>query len=135
MTTSQHTEDQHIAPFAWIWWGAVGAVTAMGVVSIFSIGLALLPVGLVMAVLGLALSSLRNRAASMVLVGAGAVPLLVAWLNRTGPGTVCTTEGSTAECTEVLNPWPFAVVALLLVAAGLGLSRLLRASGRAQPTR
>lgn len=133
MPQPQHSRNQHIAPLAWVWWGVVGATTAMGVMSVFTIGLALLAVGLVMALAGLALPSLRNRAGSMVLVGAGAVPLLPAWLNRAGPGTVCTTEGLTQECTQLLSPWPFVVVAILLVAAGAGLSRLFRSGERAEP--
>lgn len=48
------------------------------------------------------------------------VPLLyVAWLNRDGPGTVCTTSGTSSSCTDEWSPWPFVAIAVVLFVVGL----------------
>ena len=45
--------------------------------------------------------------------------LYVAWLNRDGPGTVCTSTATETSCGDEWSPWPFVVVAVVLAGAGL----------------
>ncbi|MFC8732203.1 hypothetical protein ACFT5B_07080 [Luteimicrobium sp. NPDC057192] len=62
----------------------------------------------------------RAELAFLALSGAGVVPLVVAWLNRDGPGDVCTawSDGQCAAGTEEWSPWPWLAAGVLLVAAG-----------------
>ncbi|RKS80256.1 hypothetical protein CLV35_0681 [Motilibacter peucedani] len=76
-----------------------------------------------------------GRAALGLLLGLAACLLLVAWLNRNGPGTVCSTDaaGSTT-CTDEWSPWPWLAAALLLAALAVGGvlgARRDRSAGRA----
>jgi hypothetical protein len=52
----------------------------------------------------------------------------IAYLNRHGPGEVCRTNAAQHECTTQWSPWPWLLVGLVLVAAGVLLFR--RAGGR-----
>src|SRR5438270_4099895 len=45
-------------------------------------------------------------------------PPYVAYLNRSGPGTICTSTSTMHRCDQELNPWPWLVVGALLVLAG-----------------
>ena len=58
--------------------------------------------------------------------GIGLVPGYIAFLNRDGPGNVCQTVAGGQECGQQWNPWPFAAVAVLLIAAGIVAFVLLR---------
>ncbi|MFS3130467.1 hypothetical protein ACLM5J_18840 [Nocardioides sp. Bht2] len=104
---------------AHVWWGIVGALAGVGTVGILTIGGPLLGLGLVMALIGLRVPTLRATGWPMVLVGAAIGPGYLAWLNHQGPGTVCTTEGTTLTCTDLWSPWPFVAVAGVLVAVGV----------------
>lgn len=47
------------------------------------------------------------------------VPLLyVAYLNRAGPGTICTTVTGGQECDDEWSPWPWLAVGVILLALG-----------------
>lgn len=59
----------------------------------------------------------------------GGPRLYVAFLNRGGPGERCTSSPDGIECTELISPWPFVVLAVLAVVAAYGLVRAARASG------
>ncbi|MER7004113.1 hypothetical protein ABT297_13870 [Dactylosporangium sp. NPDC000555] len=104
----------------------MGALIGLGLASILTIGLVLLLAGCVLAVVGIRLGPLRNHSAAAVLAGVGVAALYLAWLNRGGPGRVCQTTGTTTSCIDAWSPWPFLVVALLLVAATVFLIRLAR---------
>ena len=54
-----------------------------------------------------------------LLLGAALPLLYVAWLNRDGPGTVCTTDGSVTSCGDGVSPWPFVAMALLVAVTGI----------------
>ncbi len=62
-------------------------------------------------------------------VGAAGPFLLVAWLNRAGPGTVCHRTATSVSCGDYWNPWPFLVVGLVLGVGGV-LAFLALADGR-----
>jgi hypothetical protein len=101
-------------------WLVVGAAYAMSLLAILTIGLFIAPVALVMTVL-----LWRKRRADRELLGlvSGlALPLLyVAYLNRDGPGTVCTTgrDGS-QSCNDEWSSWPWLAVGVLLLLPGAG---------------
>ncbi|WP_329128994.1 hypothetical protein OG552_01945 [Streptomyces sp. NBC_01476] len=66
-----------------------------------------------------------------LLSGAGVLPLYVAFLNRSGPGTVCTSTHGGQSCTDEYTPWPLLAAGLLLLLGGVLLHRqLLRRGGR-----
>ena len=99
-------------------WLVIGAAYAVSFLAIFTVGPFIVPVALVMTVL-----LWRKRRADRELLGlvSGlALPLLyVAYLNRDGPGTVCTTgrDGS-QSCIDEWSPWPWLAVGVLLLLAG-----------------
>lgn len=54
------------------------------------------------------------------LLSGAAVPVMyVAWLNRGGPGEVCSTTATSTSCTDEWSPWPFLVGAVVLAVAGV----------------
>lgn len=56
-----------------------------------------------------------------LLTGLGLLVLGVSYLNRHGPGSVCTTTHSGHSCVDELSPWPWLIVGLVLVVGGVGL--------------
>jgi hypothetical protein len=106
-------------------WAAVGAGALTGVLSILTIGFFVL-----VATAGLAALLARRAdvrlAAPGLLAGAGLLPLYVGYLNRGGPGMVCTTTGAAQSCTQEMSPWPWVVVGVCVAASGAGLYLLLR---------
>ena len=103
---------------AYALWCLAGAGLSLGVLSILTIGAFVLLV-----TLGLCawlLWRIDFGWGMLGLLSGAALPLLyVAWLNRDGPGSVCTTSATDVSCVDELSPWPFVVVAVLLVVAGL----------------
>jgi len=99
----------------------VGALGAFGVAGLATVGLFLLALAAVLAAVGLAVPGLRRPSVPGLLVGLSVAPLYIAWLNRGGPGTVCSTTVDTVACTDAWSPWPFLAVGLLLAGAGAAL--------------
>ena len=105
----------HTVRCAWFWaWVPVGALGALGFVSlgVLAIGPAVLIGAL------FARSATARRSASGLLTGAGLPLLLVAYVQRDGPGTTCYRTATTAGCDQHLNPLPWLLLGLALVAAG-----------------
>lgn len=110
---------------SWGWfvvWAAAGGAYGAGVVGAASIGIVAFPVAIVVTVL------LLGRRTTLVGVpgagvGAGGVLLYVAFVNRHGPGTVCSEprSGGPFHCVSELTPWPFLAggVALVVLAFAL----------------
>ncbi len=94
----------------------------------FTIGWAVAPVALAGMVALLVWPAGRSPAAFGALSGAGAVPLYVAWLNRQGPGEVCTYTGSASRCVDEWSPWGWLVVGVALVVAGIAAFAVARRS-------
>jgi hypothetical protein len=88
------------------------------VLGAFTIGIFVLPI-----MIGLiALLATRRGATDGIagLVSGLGLPLLyIAFLNRDGPGDICTTSARSISCTEETSPWPWLVVGLVLVGAGI----------------
>lgn len=101
-------------------WALTGALLALGVLALLTIGL---PMLLLAALLAWALARRPAARAGLpgLLSGAGAPFAYVAWLNRDGPGHVCHAIPGGETCTEQWSPVPFVVVAAFLVLAGLAL--------------
>jgi len=100
-------------------WLFVGAGYAFGVLAAASIGLLVLPVPVVATIVLLKHHSSSHAAAGFGIASGLGLPLLyVAYLNRSGPGTICTSTSTMHRCDQELNPWPWLVVGALLVLAG-----------------
>jgi hypothetical protein len=114
-----------------VWWLVVGAALGFGIISILTVGRPFIILAAAMIVAGVSMPWTRNRSAHLIFVGAAVAPVTLAWLNREGPGTVCTTAGSLTRCTDQWSPWPFLAVAVALVTAGLVMAGRRRDPGGA----
>ncbi len=118
-------------PSGWAFaaWAGLGIVCALAVVTPFTIG----PLAAVVALAGggalLAWRGSRNASATGLLTGPGLIALYIGYLNRAGPGMVCTTTRNAGECIQEWNPWPLLAVGVVLVAASIGLFLWLRDRG------
>ena len=102
----------------WGWffvWALLGSAAALGALSLGP--LLLLPV----AALGVFLWSRPRvrRSAFGLLAGAGTLLLYVAWVQRDGPGTTCWHTATGAGCDQHLNPLPWLLIGMALLAAGV----------------
>jgi len=110
-------------------WLVSGGLWGLGLVSIASIGLLVMPVALVVTVVTLFLRHGVEPATYLALAGLGLSPLYVGILNWGGP-TTCPTSGTGTvssgdagfSCTDLLNPYPWLAVGALLILAGVLLS-------------
>jgi hypothetical protein len=96
----------------------VGACTAISLVT--AVGVFFLPV----AVLGMYAGLRRGRAVAFpaalgAVTGAGVPFLLVAYMQRKGPGTVCWGNATAGGCDEYLDPRPWLAIGLVLVVGGI----------------
>jgi len=114
----------HRSARAWVltlWWGSVGALLGFGVAGLASIGVFLLPLALVLIVVAVLVPALRTPSLPALLVGLSTAPLFIAWLNRGGPGLVCSTTPTSSSCVDQWSPWPFVATGVLLAGGGVGL--------------
>jgi hypothetical protein len=112
----------------------VGALVAFGVAGLATIGLLLMALAAVLVAVALAVPALRPPSVAGVLLGFSTAPLFIAWLNRGGPGTVCTTTADVTACTDQWSPWPFVGVGVLVAGAGVALLVVARRRGAAPPS-
>ena len=107
-------------------WAVFGAATAFGTVSFPTLAFLLIIIGGSMAAFRPAL----RRSWIGAMTGAGALYLYVAYVQRRGPGTVCWHTAAASGCDQYLTPWPWLVVGVALVGAGLVLqARRVHARG------
>ena len=109
----------------WRWyaaWLAVGALYAIAILGVFTIGVFVLPVAVVATVL-LVRSPRSLLGRPGVLAGASFPLLYVAFLNRDGPGDVCSRNAHGGSCTQEWSPWPFLLLAAALIAVSVFLAR------------
>lgn len=106
----------HLSGCAWFWaWALVGVGFAFSFVS-FAGALTILP----SAVVAFVLARRRPvRGAFGLLTGAGVMLLVIAYLQRQGPGTTCTRTATSVTCDQHLNPLPWLALGLALFTAGL----------------
>jgi len=109
---------------AWMFVGAAWSFSLLSVIGVLTI----LPTIGATLLLGRA-GKRRGGAVGLpgLAVGAGALPLYVAYLNRGGPGMECHANASGGEdCVERLAPLPWLCVGFALVVLGLVLTPALR---------
>ena len=108
-------------------WAATGACLGTSLLTALTIG----PFLLVLAVIAAAVLIWRRRlgiAAIGAVSGLGLIFFAIAYLNREGPGVVCTTTATDQSCTTEWSPWPWLAAGIVLISAGLALFLALRRS-------
>lgn len=103
---------------AFLGWCVAGAGACFGVLSLLSVGWFVL-LGTVLLAAWLWSVFDRGWAMGGLLTGAALPVLYVAWLNRDGPGEVCTSTATSRTCGEESSPWPLVVAAMVLAVAGV----------------
>ena len=106
----------HLAGCGWFWaWALVGCTAALGAVSLGWLTLA--PAAIAAALMA-SRPAIRHSAFGL-LTGGGALLLLVAWVQRAGPGTVCWHTGTASGCDQHLNPLPWLLLGIALFIGGI----------------
>ena len=96
-------------------WVGVGIGFALGV---SALGVFALPLALAATVL-LIVFHHADRSALGILAGIGLLSLYVAYVQRKGPGTVTWHTSTASGSDQYLDPWPWLIVGILLVAIGV----------------
>lgn len=117
-------------------WLLVGAAYAMVFLGAFAIGLFFIPVVIIATVLLVRRPSL-SRGLPGLFGGLGLPLLYVAYLNRGGPGMVCTPTrspyGVGQSCTQESNPWLWLMPGLLLIIVGVVVFMVTARSSTVRP--
>jgi hypothetical protein len=106
----------------WLWfvaWLFVGGGFMLGILGALTIGVYVMPAAVIAAVVLARIHRPRGELLGLI-SGLGCPLLYVGYLNRRGPGDVCTTarDGS-QSCTEEWSPWPWVAAGALLVLLGV----------------
>jgi hypothetical protein len=116
------TSPQATTGVRWAWfaaWLVIGAGYSLSVLGAATIGLFALPP----TALATILIARRQHATSGLpgLISGLGIPLLyVAYLNRRGPGSICTAiTGGGQNCSDEWSPWPWLAAAVILLSLGL----------------
>ncbi len=116
------------SPKLWPWfagWVVVGATWSLAGIAVLSFGLLVAPAAVVGTVL-LARRAPPGSSRVGVVAGLGLAPLFVAYLNREGPGNVCSEVAHGGHsCLQAWNPWPWAAAGTSLVTVGITLFLVL----------
>jgi hypothetical protein len=104
--------------WTYVLWAAVGFLAGLGVMGLLTIGPYVLAAALLLAAIGLQFPAARSSAALAAVPAVGVLPLLVALNNLGGPGERCWANDTSSGCDELLNPWSFAIPALLVIGVG-----------------
>lgn len=102
-------------------WAIAGAAGALGVLTLLTIGIFVLPAALALGAV-LAWRGRGQQTGPGIVAGLGLPLLYVGYLNRSGPGTICTTFADGGQCTQETSPWPWLGAAVLLAVVGVALS-------------
>ena len=102
-------------------WVLAGAGLGTGLLAILSIGPFILA-GTALLTVALAWRADRRLAAPALLAGLAVLPLYVGYLNRAGPGEVCSATASSQTCTQEMTPWPWLAIGLALAATAAWLA-------------
>jgi hypothetical protein len=111
-------------------WAAVGAGAVTAVLTVLTIGFFVLLATAALAAV-LARRAGGRLAGPGLLMGAGLLPLYVAYLNRGGPGMVCTTTSTGGSCVQEWSPWPWVAAGLCLIVSGIAVGMRTGRSRRA----
>lgn len=115
-------------------WLLVGAGYGISFLGILSVGLFVLPLPVIATIL-LARQRSAGAGAPGVISGLGVPLCYVAYLNRSGPGTSCTTTTARGgqSCVDEGSPWPWLTVAAVLLVLGIAIF-MVRRRRPARPT-
>jgi hypothetical protein len=106
-------------------WAVVGPLAVAGLLAAFTpLILLTVPITALM-IFGLGHRFGFNASMVGVISGLGLAPLLVAFLNRGGPGSVCQVASGSTSCTDEWSPWPWVAAGAILVGMGVALYRYL----------
>jgi hypothetical protein len=97
---------------------AVGAGLSFGVLAILSIGVFVLA-GTAIGTFFLVRRSDALAGVAGLVSGFGLPLLYVAFLNRSGPGMICTATATGTSCADQWSPWPWLWIGSALVVVGL----------------
>lgn len=104
-------------------WMLVGGAYAMVIAGAFTIGIFFIPPA-VIATVFLVRNPSSRRGFPGLFAGLALPLFIVAYLNRSGPGMVCTTSqsnfGVSHSCGQEWNPWLFLAAGLILLGVGAG---------------
>lgn len=100
-------------------WALVGSGGLIGLVSFITPAAALAGIAILLAVWFAVRRPAFGASAFGAISGVGMAALLVAFLQRRGPGTVCWQTTTASGCDDYLNPWPWLLVGLALVVTGV----------------
>ena len=103
---------------AFVGWCVAGAGGCFGALSLLTVGPFVLLGTLFLCAWLLSVVKV-GWAMGGLLTGAALPMLYVAWLNRGGPGEVCTTTATSQTCGDEASPWPLVAAAVVLAVAGL----------------
>src|SRR4051812_10785706 len=104
-------------------WLGIGLLWMFAVVSAMTIGIFVLPFALVATVLAARRPNAALGAPGLV-SGLGLPFLLIAYLNKDGPGNVCrSTGGGGTSCVEEWSPWPWLAIGGALLLLGVFMFR------------
>jgi hypothetical protein len=123
MTETAGMTGKARASLAFLGWTVVGAGGVLSMLTVLTIGIFVLPCTALLAGL-LAWRARGRQLGPGLLTGFGLIPLYIAYLNRGGPGSVCTTSALSQSCTQEMSPWPWAAAGLCLAGAGIALGLL-----------
>ncbi|MGW7540639.1 hypothetical protein ACWGKQ_05910 [Streptomyces sp. NPDC054770] len=99
-------------------WLLTGACYLLALLTALSVGIFVLPVA-VAGTVALATRRDTRRGLPGLLSGASLPLFLLAYLNRHGPGTYCTSSATSSSCTDgLLDPWLLLAAGLLVLVAG-----------------
>jgi hypothetical protein len=114
-------------------WALCGASAALILLAAFAWG----PLGVLPAAAFAALALLlggANISAVGAAAGVGVWGFVLGWLNRDGPGDVCTASHGGSTCTTQWAPWPFWLAGAVLVVVPVVLFGWLRCRSHRAPS-
>lgn len=99
-------------------WASVGVALAISALGAMTIGVWVLPFALIGLI---SIYKRANRRGGVGLISGAGIPILyIAYLNRNGPGDICTPFGlGGQQCTQEYSWWPFVLVGTILIALGV----------------
>ena len=119
MSAVRWWRGRHLGECAWFWvWVVVGGCLAIAFISF--IGFFFLPVAFLGALAGLTWGRASVARSSLgAITGAGVPFLIVAYIQRQGPGTVCWKTATAQGCDEYLDPRPWLAIGIVLILGGI----------------
>jgi hypothetical protein len=115
------TSPPALLRLGWVWfaaWLIIGVGYTLSLLGAASIGLLVLPLP-VLATILLARRQHAHNGLPGLISGLGIPLLYVAYLNRAGPGTICTAITGGQDCNDEWSPWPWLAAGVILLVLGL----------------